>query len=59
MGTVKQLEIKNWTYYFYNDLINLNDFNACLLKIDKVVQRNWHLLNRVCHCEKNWKLQQH
>ena len=35
MGTVKQLEIKNWTYYFYNDLINLNDFNACLLKIDK------------------------
>ena len=35
MGTVKQLEIKNRTYYFYNDLINLNDFNASLVKIDK------------------------
>ena len=35
MGTVKQLEIKNRTYYFCNDLINLNDFNASLVKIDK------------------------
>ena len=35
MRTVKQLEIKNRTYYFYNGLINLNDFNASLLKIDK------------------------
>ena len=31
----KQLNIKNSTYYFYNDLINLKDFDPRLLKIDK------------------------
>ena len=31
----KQLDIKNRTYYFYNDLINIKDFDARLLKIDK------------------------
>ena len=35
MGEVKQLEIKNRTYYFYNDMINLIDFESKLLKIDK------------------------
>ena len=31
----KQLNIKNRTYYFYNDLINLENFNLGLLKLDK------------------------
>ena len=31
----KQFSIKNRTYYFYNDQINLKDFDARLLKIDK------------------------
>ena len=31
----KQLNIKNRTYYFYNDLINLENFNPGLLKLDK------------------------
>ena len=35
MGEVKQINIKNRTYYFYNDLINIKDFDAGLLKIDK------------------------
>ena len=35
MGEVKQINIKNRTYYFYNDQINLKDFDAKLLKIDK------------------------
>ena len=35
MGEVKQINIKNRTYYFYNDQINLKDFDASLLKIDK------------------------
>ena len=35
MGEVKQIEIKNWTYYFYNDIINLKNFELNLLKIDK------------------------
>ena len=33
--TTKQLDIKNRTYYFYNDLINIKDFDANLLKLDK------------------------
>ena len=32
---VKQLNIKNRTYYFFNDLINLEKFNPSLLKLNK------------------------
>ena len=35
MGETKQINIKNRTYYFYNDQIDLKDFDAKLLKIDK------------------------
>ena len=35
MGTVKEIDIKNWTYYFYNDMINITKFDSDLLKIDK------------------------
>ena len=35
MGKVKQIEIKIRTHYFYNDMINLEDFDSNLLKIDK------------------------
>ena len=35
MRKVKQIEIKNRTYYFYNDMINLKNFDSNLLKIDK------------------------
>ena len=35
MWETKQISIKNRTYYFYNDQIDLNDFDSKLLKIDK------------------------
>ena len=35
MGKIKQINIKNRTYYFYNDQIDLKDFDARLLKIGK------------------------
>ena len=35
MGKTKQINIKNRTYYFYNDQINVKDFDASLLKVDK------------------------
>ena len=35
MGTLKQINIKNRTYYFYNDIIDLENFDSSLLKIDK------------------------
>ena len=35
MGIVKQIDIKNRTYYFYNCMDNIKKFDSNLLKIDK------------------------
>ena len=35
MGVVKQINIKNPTYYFYKDMINIKNFDPILLKIDR------------------------
>ena len=35
METVKQIDIKNQTYYFYNDMITIKKFDSSLLKIYK------------------------
>ena len=35
MGKIGQINIKNRTYYFYSDQIDLKDFDAKLLKINK------------------------
>ena len=44
MREVKQIDIKYWTYYFYNDIIDINKFDARLLKTDKKnIQRHWYL----------------
>ena len=40
MGEAKQINIKNRTYYFYNDTIDLKNFDAKLLKIDKKSYKN-------------------
>ena len=34
MGEIRQINIKNRTYYFYND-VDIKNFDAWLLKIDK------------------------
>ena len=39
MGKFKQINIKNRICYFYNDQINLKDFDATLLKADKKVTK--------------------
>ena len=39
MGEVKQINIKNRSYYFYNNIINLKKFDADL-KIDKKSYKN-------------------
>ena len=38
MGEVKQINIKNQTY-FYNDMIHLKHFESNLLKIDKSIRQ--------------------
>ena len=33
MANIKQINIKNRTYYFFNDMINIKHFDSSLLKI--------------------------
>ena len=40
MGKIKQIEIKNQTYYSYNDIIIIEEFDSNLLKIDKKSYEN-------------------
>ena len=35
MGQVKQINIKNQSYYFYDDMVGIRNFYSNLLKIDK------------------------
>ena len=35
MGEIKKVNIKNRTYYFYNDVINLDEFDKSKIKVDK------------------------
>ena len=35
MAEVKELNIKNGTYYFFDDIINIRNFHSNLLKTDK------------------------
>ena len=48
MGEFKQIEIKNRTYCFYNDMINLKTFEPNLLKIDKKSYKNIPIYNNGC-----------
>ena len=45
MDTTKQINIKNRTYYFYNDIIKLENFDARLLKIDKKSYKDINIYN--------------
>ena len=33
---MKQINIKNCTYYFFNDMINIKSFDPNQIKIDKI-----------------------
>ena len=35
METTKEINIKNRTYYFYNDIINVGEFDESKIKVDK------------------------
>ena len=45
MGEIKQVNIKNGTYYFYNDIIDIKNFDAWLLKINKKSYKNIGIYN--------------
>ena len=40
MGNIKQINITNRTYYFFNEMINIKKFDSSLLKIDKKSYKN-------------------
>ena len=40
MGIIKQINMLNRTYNFFNDMINIKDFDSNLLKIDKMSYKN-------------------
>ena len=45
MGTIKQINIKNRTYYFYNDIIDIEMFDSSMLKLDKKLYRDLNIYN--------------
>ena len=45
MGNIKQINVKNRTYYFFNDMINIKDFHPSLIKIDKKSCKNIVIYN--------------
>ena len=40
MGEIKQINVKSRTYYYFNDMINIKDFDSSLLKMDKKSSKN-------------------
>ena len=40
MRNIKQVNVKNRTCYFLNDMINIKDFDLNVLKIDKKSYKN-------------------
>ena len=45
MGSIKQINIKNRTYYFYNDIIDIETFDSNNLKLDKKSYKNLDIYN--------------
>ena len=45
MGSIKEINIKNRTYYFYNDIIDIKTFDSNNLKLDKKTYKNLDIYN--------------
>ena len=43
MGEVKELNIKNRTYYYFDDMIDIRKFESNLLKINKMSYRDFDI----------------
>ena len=40
MGNIREINIKNRTYYFFDEVINIEEFDSIFLKIDKKSFKN-------------------
>ena len=56
MAITKQMNIKNRTYYFYNDLIKIFDFDPSMLNLDTKILRHWYLLYWICYKKEEYKI---
>ena len=63
MGEVKQIDIKNQTYYFHNDIIDIKKFDTRFLKIDKKSYKDigsynimYIKIKKIDECEKFYSL---
>ena len=45
MKNIKEINIKNRTYYFFNDMISIKDFDSGLIKIDNNSYKNIDIYN--------------
>ena len=63
MGTVKERNIKNRTYYFHHGIIDLENFKSNLLKIDKksykdigVYNIGYITIKKIGNCENSYSV---
>ena len=45
MVSAKQINIKNWIYYFYNDIIDIEIFDSNMLEIEKQSYKDLDIYN--------------
>ena len=45
MGSIKEINIKDRTYYFYNDIIDIKTFDSKNLKLDKKTHKDLDIYN--------------
>ena len=52
---VKDIDIKNWTYYFFNDIINTEKFDSNNIKIDEKSYKDVWLCTILCTILDMWR----
>ena len=45
MGNINEIHIKHRTHYFFDDMINIKNFDSSLLKVDKTSYKNLGIYN--------------
>ena len=46
---IKDIDIKNRTYYFFNDIISIKNFDPNNIKIDEKSYKNIPIYVRICN----------
>ena len=55
MGQVIEMNIKSQTYYFFNDMINIEEFDSNLIKIDTKIYKDIDIYyTGYINIKKNW-----